>query len=308
MRYKIHLALFLIMIRASFALEMEIDDFCPFPTNDDQLDHIYNLAPSQDSPNYAWVIENSTTEELGMSDSVSLPRQADFSYTIPMIHSQGNLGSCTAQAITLAMESNLMQRGDYRSLSSLYVYYNARQLAGTIGKDSGTSLCDGIRAICETGACLEETWPYSDDKQKFKQKPPKYAYAEGQSYLDLDNIRHSYVPYHLNAVKYKLAQNIPVIFGIYVYPSFETRTVRETGKIPIPDQRECCKGRHALMFVGYDDDAQAFKFANSWGENWGDHGFGYLSYDYVMNKNAPATRPYFYTNDMWSIKQIGKKG
>ena len=39
-------------------------------------------------------------------------------------------------------------------------------------------------------------------------------------------------------------------------------------------------GNHAMTLVGWDDSRKAFKIANSWGENWGDQGYGWVGYDY----------------------------
>lgn len=47
-------------------------------------------------------------------------------------------------------------------------------------------------------------------------------------------------------------------------------------------------GGHAIVCVGYDDGMRigdcsgAFLIRNSWGSSWGDGGYGYLPYDYVL--------------------------
>src|SRR5205823_6491258 len=38
---------------------------------------------------------------------------------------------------------------------------------------------------------------------------------------------------------------------------------------------------HAVTVVGYDDNTQRFKFVNSWGIDWGEDGYGYLTYAFV---------------------------
>jgi hypothetical protein len=35
---------------------------------------------------------------------------------------------------------------------------------------------------------------------------------------------------------------------------------------------------HFVTLVGYDDQAQRLKFVNSWGDRWGENGFGYVDY------------------------------
>jgi hypothetical protein len=48
------------------------------------------------------------------------------------------------------------------------------------------------------------------------------------------------------------------------------------------------KLNHALLIVGYDDNYGAFKFINSWGPNWGDNGFGWISYN-IYNAVVPQS-------------------
>lgn len=269
--------------------------------------HIYTLQPSEQSTSLLWAMKNSSQKEPTPEEIANLPKKFDFSHDLPVIHDQGNLGSCTAQAITLAMEYKLKEMNDYQLLSPLFLYYNERRLIGTIKKDSGASLSDGIKAICTWGVCRESLWSYSDDKIKFKVKPSKEAYEDAKNYMGLDGIQTSYVNYSLESIKSRLAQGVPVVFGIYVYPSFESYKAEKTGKIPMPSPRERIIGGHALMFTGYNDETKEFKFANSWGSDWGDNGFGYLKYDYVMNVGAPSYRPYFFSNDLWSIDKVGQE-
>ena len=44
---------------------------------------------------------------------------------------------------------------------------------------------------------------------------------------------------------------------------------------------------HALLLAGYDDARGAFRVLNSWGENWADHGYGWISYrSFLSNTDA----------------------
>jgi len=65
-----------------------------------------------------------------------------------------------------------------------------------------------------------------------------------------------------------------------------------TGKIPSPARGESVLGGHAVLAVGYDDSLPigsgdnekvgAFLIRNSWGESWGERGYGWLPYEYVL--------------------------
>ena len=52
-------------------------------------------------------------------------------------------------------------------------------------------------------------------------------------------------------------------------------------------------GGHAVVFTGYDDVKKLLQFQNSWGESWGDNGYGYLPYAYVDKG---------YADDFWTIR------
>lgn len=59
-----------------------------------------------------------------------------------------------------------------------------------------------------------------------------------------------------------------------------------TGVIPYPlVQSEPFHGGHALTCVGYDDMKQHFIVLNSWGDVWGDKGYGYIPYSFVANND-----------------------
>ena len=47
-------------------------------------------------------------------------------------------------------------------------------------------------------------------------------------------------------------------------------------------------GAHAVLLVGWDDAASAFKLQDSVGENWGHRGYGTISFDYVDKFGADA--------------------
>jgi C1A family cysteine protease len=68
------------------------------------------------------------------------------------------------------------------------------------------------------------------------------------------------------------------------------------GMIPYPVNSDDIIGGHAVVAVGYDDTLKicneargseetkgAFIIRNSWGTGFGDHGYCYLPYDYVLN-------------------------
>jgi C1A family cysteine protease len=80
--------------------------------------------------------------------------------------------------------------------------------------------------------------------------------------------------------------NAPIIFGFYVYSSFMTNSVANTGIVPLPNiSSETLQGGHCMNIIGFDDSKQWFVCANSWGASWGNNGLCYLPYAYLLNSN-----------------------
>jgi C1A family cysteine protease len=94
-----------------------------------------------------------------------------------------------------------------------------------------------------------------------------------------------------------LASGFPFVVGILVYDSFEGLTVAKTGYVPMPNTKtEQILGGHAVICVGYNDSKSVWIMKNSWGSSWGDNGYFYLPYNYLLNSKLAG--------DMWTIKKV----
>jgi C1A family cysteine protease len=89
-----------------------------------------------------------------------LPAKIDLSSQCPPVYDQGQLGSCTANAIAAAFEFTELkeqQQSEFRP-SRLFIYYNERLMEGTINSDSGAQIRDGIKSVATVGVCPEPDW------------------------------------------------------------------------------------------------------------------------------------------------------
>lgn len=221
------------------------------------------------------------------------PPVVDLSGKCSPVFDQGDLGSCTgnAWAGALEYEENLQQEL-FVSLSRLYIYYNERLLDHDTDQDAGAEIRDGIKAIVKYGACEERLWPY--DVSQFTVKPSLEAYQEAKQHTA---IQYASVAQTENAVTHALAAGHPVVFGIMIYDSFESDEVARTGLVPMPDlNTEQCQGGHAVLIVGYDYNKRLFKVRNSWGPDWGDKGYFYLPFDFVLSPDL--------AEDFWTVTKI----
>jgi C1A family cysteine protease len=106
-----------------------------------------------------------------------LPREVDLRPLCSKVEDQGQLGSCTANALAGAIE--FLERKDkvpFQDFSRLFIYYNERALEHTINSDSGAMIRDGIKTLAKQGVCSEKSWPY--EVSKFKSKPGPACYKE----------------------------------------------------------------------------------------------------------------------------------
>jgi C1A family cysteine protease len=180
------------------------------------------------------------------------------------IEDQGELGSCTGNSSTSAIE---IVTG-IKSLSRLMAYYNGRLIENCVGEDAGAQIRDVIKGFSTYGCATEDVWPY--DISKFAERPSETAYFEGLKLLPLIESYERIMD--LNAMKVALAKGLPVVFGFMVPPEFEDTYCATTGVLHAPRPDMQILGGHAVCAVGYDDRDPDFKFIwvrNSWGKAWG---------------------------------------
>jgi C1A family cysteine protease len=223
----------------------------------------------------------------------ALPSQIDLRSGCPPVYDQGQLGSCTANAIAAALQFDELKQKEVSPFepSRLFIYYCERDMEGTTSSDSGAMIRDGIKSVASTGYCPETEWPY--DITKFADQPSVACYQDAKKYKA---IKYQRVIQSLTQMKGCLAAGTPFVAGFSVYESIQNESVEQTGDIPLPQQGEATLGGHAILIVGYDDARQVFSLRNSWGEGWGDGGYGTLPYAYLTSPDLAS--------DFWVVETV----
>jgi C1A family cysteine protease len=216
----------------------------------------------------------------------------DLRSECPPLYDQGQLGSCTANAIAGAIEFDQRKQSSTEFVPSrLFIYYNERIIEGTVSQDSGAQIRDGMKSVATLGAPPEVDWPY--DITKFAQLPPKAAFDDAKQDVVSSYAR---VAQNLTQMQGCLATSYPFVFGFTVYESFESDTVSQTGIVPMPAQGETVLGGHAVVAVGYDDSRRVFIVRNSWGPTWGAKGYCFMPYEYLLTPSL--------SSDFWTVRSV----
>ena len=294
------------------------------------INNINNNNKKPDNCTYSLKIARLTEEKqnphpLFASTSKSNPifkvtsKVVDLRSKLPPAYNQGNIGSCTANALCAAYQFLDNSMG---IPSRLFVYYNGRDQIETTDEDtnvdSGSYLSDGIECLVKNGVCAEASWPYIESNFSIKPSPECYTEALSHQLLNANTI-----PNNMNAMKRVLLSGLPFVTGISIYSSFESQSVTRSGLVPMPDiTNEINLGGHAVLVCGYNDNIQwyqnrtitakngaktikqitSFKqkgvwiVRNSWGVDWGAKGYFYLPYPYLLDSNMAS--------DQWVIDSI----
>jgi len=238
------------------------------------------------------------------ADSAALAPAADLRQWFSPVEDQGQLGSCTANAVVGLLEYyERRAAGKHIDASRLFLYKVTRDILGVKG-DTGAYLRSAMGALATFGAPPEKYWPYNI--ARFDVEPTAFCFAFAENYKALQYYRldpPGTTPQQLlDRIKSAVAAGLPSCFGFTVYSSIRQAT---GGKIPFPLANEHVEGGHAIVIAGYDDTVKitnpspgaktttgAFLIRNSWGASWGQQGYGWLPYEYVLKSLA---------TDFWAL-------
>lgn len=229
---------------------------------------------------------------LFAATEMPLPKRVDLRRDLSPVKDQAGTRSCAAQASAGAYEYLLKRlRGAAApDVSRLFIYYNARLGFGGELTDFGASLRMVIAGLKGKGACAESVWPFVPGA--VNQPPPPEAYAQAAGFVvDIEER----VPTDERAWKEALARGYPIIFALNLFRSFSAFQRKGLVPSPTPEDRQGTASGHAMLCVGYSDTDGVFIVRNSWGSAWGDGGYCYVPYKYVMTWNL---------GDSWILRHV----
>lgn len=174
-------------------------------------------------------------------------------------------------------EMGLKKRKRQVRPSTAYLFHRSRQLDGTLnnGPRYGSYCITAARVLASWGTISEKRFPVP--------KPLVWPFIEPPGVDRIAKYQRSNFHFRvrsINDAKVCLAAGMPFSFSVPI--SVKWRNTND-GRISNLTKSDVITEYHAVMAMGYDDHTQLLKFRNSWGENWGDKGYGYLPYAYFEN-------------------------
>ena len=200
-----------------------------------------------------------------------LAEQVDHSPSLPPVFDQGPVGTCVACATAYydkAFQEGLEHRwaltDGQHQFSPLYIYSQRRKQP----EDAGMTIREAMKIIRDQGVCSLTCMPYVVERINVRPTAEQRKAAtpfRARSYARLNTIGEMEAYLMTNCF----------IAGVMVHERFMDAP---GGIIPMPDPGCEFLGGHAICIVGFDRRDRMFKFTNSWGTQWGDHGFGHIGY------------------------------
>jgi C1A family cysteine protease len=249
----------------------------------------------------------SMIEKIGVTEvkKIQTDKKVDLREWCSPIENQGHIGACTAHAgVGIVEYFERRAFGKHIDGSRMFLYKTTRNLLKQKG-DTGGYLRTTMQAMVLFGIPPEEYWKY--DVTDFDREPTAFCYSFAQNYQAINYYRldsSGQAPKDLLArIRTNLLAGLPAMFGFPVYNTI--LEAKKSGMIPFPGKGDRVEGGHAVIAVGYDDDLViigrglkspetkgAILIRNSWGTEWGEEGYGWLPYDYILKGLAV---------DWWSL-------
>ena len=225
-------------------------------------------------------ILNVTPDKLDLRDRPYLPAVALAppptlrNRTKLAVQDQGSSSACTGFALATVVNHLLIQseRVKDAEVSPWMLYSMARRYDEFPGSDdTGSSLRGALKGWFKHGACALDLWSGIE--------MPSASNQPGRDWW-LDAVNRPLGAYYRVDMRSVTDMHVALNEVGVLYASVLTHEGWDNpgkgGVIPMHD-RKPDDGGHAFAIVGYD--RSGFLLQNSWGEGWGERGFGILTYE-----------------------------
>jgi hypothetical protein len=252
--------------------------------------HVYGARPDDEIAHEKALVSNSSNNvparpilkyrsfpmDAFSGEHEMLPPRMDMRKQYPPIVNQGGIGACTSAVLAAAYHCLYPEEPIG---SRLFLYYNERDADGNVDIDRGSTLAVGVRSLIEKGMCSDKTWPYLESNISIKPSDKAYEEAAHSGKVESFSVHPTEID-----IKACLAAGSPASVIIRVFQSFED--TGKDGMVYMPKQGDVDMGFHCIQLCGYDDERQIWIARNSWGADWGDKGYFYMPYQYLLSESV----------------------
>lgn len=239
----------------------------------------YSLAGTRPSPEDLRDIKYAspyTPEEL--------PEKVDLRSWVMSVEQQGAIGSCVANGVTSACELIAAKHGENIQLSRMFLYNATKEFEGRLGEE-GLYTRDAYKVARKYGMALEADYPYDLAMDDVAPSDEAYALADDyrvHRYEKVIHWRDKYFEGRMHDIKSALHEGMPVGVSFLVNATlYDIKGDPKTHDYRMINKDRPDIGGHFMLIVGYDDTTKRFIVLNSWGEEWGDRGYGHLPYQII---------------------------
>jgi C1A family cysteine protease len=203
-----------------------------------------------------------------------LPIKYDITDKMTLVQNQGNEGSCVGfSGCAIKEYQEQIDYSRYIRLSERFIYEESKKISG---HSEGTTLKACAKVLVEKGICEYKFWEYKP-KEVGERKPGADAnalkYRIQAGYVRITNEKE---------LKASLIKYGAIHLGVLVYRNWYKQNKGHIPNLGFWDNWLARPlGGHAIALVGYNDETKEYKFKNSWGKDWGDAGYGYISFKHM---------------------------
>lgn len=198
----------------------------------------------------------------------------DLRAELGAVRDQGPRATCLAFAVTATHEQARRRRrgglGD--TLGEELLYWRCKQHDGDHAP--GTYPTSAGVALTDPGQSAAVLWPYDGARREhdsFYAPPPAALAAHALRRASL-----SATSAEVANLRERLRDGHAILLGLELWPGFYTPA---GGDLPTPRAHELLGAAHAVVLAGFDEGRRMLLLRNSWGEGWGEAGYGRLYYD-----------------------------
>lgn len=248
--------------------------------------------------------DEKSSPTLDLSQLKDLPRIVDLKDDMSSVKNQSDRGVCSIFASVALLEGTIKKDLNKEvNLSEEFLNYNTKAF-GYFPKTEGSNMLYNVQTVLDGGVMLERDWSYQPSWfskglpcEKYKStdsNAPKECYSHlapseeaKAKIINTESLEIASISKNSNDIIKFLAKNRrPLTLDVTVNfngwsQSGETYYDEKLRAECLSESSKC--GGHVVLLTGYDLNKKVFFFKNSWGKEWGQDGYGTITFDTVDN-------------------------